>query len=254
MKILLPCYNYVYGVKKIIESIGNNFIISISDNSDNDKIRDIVHKYKNIEYVKRKPQGPVKNWNYLLNDNNNNFNIIIHDDEYLLKKDIKKIKKIKLEKDTVYFFNYKVFENKHMINFSHNNFLREFLIKNFPKLILFLNFTGPTAAYAFFNDGKNIYDKNMIWHVDLDFLYRIIQKKKIKFLDICAYTFLKNNSLTKKVIKNKLGMTIKELVYIRNKYKISLLVFNIYLIFSCILRLYFKFLLIGKKQICQIKY
>jgi len=255
MKVLLPSYNYAEGVSRSLKSINGNLEVLISDNSDDNQIQKISTKYNNVKYFFNKGRGPVINWNNLINNSIDETVLLLHDDEYLTSEEFKIIKKINFESNKVYLFNYKVIKDKYIINRSINNKFRGFLLNHFPKSILFINFIGPTAAYTFFNNGKNLYDEKLLWHVDLDFFYRIIKNKQIIFKDITVYSILKRNSLTNKIInKNKIYYTLKETFFLRKKYNLTYFDFIFYFMLAAIIRIINKIYSSFIKKKCDIKY
>ena len=245
INILIPAYNYSEGVKKILnesEAILNAVIV---DNSDNDKIYKLSSKYNDVSYYKIIPNGWQNNWNTGLDKTKNKFVILVCHDEFISKKSIKQIKKLDLSKDVIYFFNYQVYQNNKLINKSLPNFLRKHLLTYFPKLILFFNFIGPTAAYMYYNDNLNHYDKKLEWLTDVSFIYKKLKKKKILFIPINVESHIRENSLTSNISFKPL-IYLKEITYIINQHKFSKIKMVIYLIFSLMLRVLRRILFLFK--------
>lgn len=245
INILIPAYNYKEGVKKILNEIENGLNVIIVDNSDNDKISNLSSMYSNVSYNKIIPKGWQNNWNSGLNKTKNKYIILVCHDEFIPKKGIQEIKKLKLSKEVIYFFNYEVYKNNKLINKSLPNFIRKYLIIYFPKLILFFNFIGPTAAYIYYNDNLNHYDKKLEWLTDVSFIYEKLKKKKIFFMPLTIESHIRENSLTSN-INFKTFIYLKELIYMTKLHKFSKLKMMIYLIFSFLLKILRRLLFLFK--------
>lgn len=245
INIIIPAYNYVEGVKKILNEIQSDFYVIIVDNSTNEEISNLSSKYSFVSYHKIIPNGWQNNWNIGLNKTKNKFVICICHDEFIPKKSIQGIKKINLSKDVIYFFNYKVFKNKKLINKNLPNSIRKYLITYFPKFILFFNFIGPTSAYMYYNDNLNFYDKNLEWLTDVSFIYEKLKKKKIVFIPLTIESHIRESSLTSK-ISFKTFVYLKELIYIAKIYKFSKIKMLIYLTFSFFFKILRKLLFLLK--------
>jgi hypothetical protein len=88
------------------------------------------------------------------------------------------------------------------------------------KYILRRNFIGPVSSLVIKNNNLPKFDTKLRWLVDVDFYYKLINKKKIKFTDelfICA----EYNSVFSQHHENKgkiSALNKKEFYYISKKY------------------------------------
>lgn len=240
MKLLLPTYNFADGPKKIIKSIQPGIDLIIVDNSPTDVIKSLVAGNKSITYHKNlKELGPVKNMNYGLNILKSEFISIIHDDEFIGNNELKILNDLSFKNDEIYLLNFIVIKKK-KINENIRNTLRKFFIEKFPKLILFINFIGPTASVIFYNDNQIKFDENVKFMFDVDFYYQLFINRKIKFIDIGVESHHKENTVTSRTKFKKL-VELKDLIYFKKKYSIGLLKFIFYVLFSYICRAIIKF-------------
>lgn len=243
MLIVTPTYNYSEGLVNLLEVCPKSQKIYVFDNSPNESIRILCKKYDNIRYFYSKKTNITNNWNYALSNSKDEFLLFLHDDEYINQKDLKKLLSLEKDRKTIYFFKNNVFKKNIKISSGFSLKFKLLLLKIFPKLILFMNFIGPTGSFIFYNNSNNQYffDDRLVWLVDTDFFYRIFHKKKYSHLDISINTHLKTNSITSNLGFKKRILEIKELLYIKKKYKINFFKFFFYIIFSVTLRLLNKF-------------
>jgi len=243
MLIATPTYNHSKGLENLIKVCPPYQKIYVFDNSSNELIRILCKQYANIKYFYSKKTNAINNWNYALSNSKDEFLLFLHDDEHLNEQDLKKLLSLEKDMKTIYFFKNNVFKKNIKIRSGFSLKFKLLLLKIFPKLILFMNFIGPTGSFIFYNNSNNQYffDDKLEWLVDTDFFYRIFQKKKYSYLDISINTHLKNNSITSNLGFKKRILEIKESLYIKKKYKINSIKYFFYILFSVIFRLLNKF-------------
>jgi glycosyltransferase involved in cell wall biosynthesis len=224
LSILIPAYNYTAGIERILnraKELKNinkgKYEIIIYDNSENFRIYNIYKKYSyylNIYYKKNsKFGGAVNNWNSLLKAAKGKFILMLHHDEIPEKKDFfkKLIAKVETYKNyDIFFFNCLLVNNNNIIirpNFFSS--LKKFIITYFPAYILRRNVVGSISNIVFKNK-KILFDKRLVWFVDVDFYYRLIKKSKKFFffnkdnmLSFYKYHYSISNKLTNKKLKKE---------------------------------------------------
>lgn len=222
LSILIPAYNYTLGIERILsraKELKNfnkkKYEIIIYDNSENSRIRNIYKKYSylNIYYKKNsKFGGAVNNWNSLLKAAKGKFILMIHHDELPEKKNFfkKLIAKVETYKNyDIFFFNCLLVNNNNIIvrpNFFFS--LKKLIITYFPAYILRRNVVGSISNIVFKNK-KILFDKRLVWFVDVDFYYRLIKNSKNflfnkeNILSFYKYHYSISNKLTNKKLKKK---------------------------------------------------
>lgn len=238
MIILTPTFNHTKGLEHLLKTASSNTKIYVCDNSDNNSIEKLCESHYNIAYFKNKYVGAIQNWNFALKKTTNEFVLFLHDDEYFNSHDLENILKIPKDKKKIYFFKNKVFKNNKIINNGFNLNFKKYFLEKFDKLILFLNFIGPTSSYIFYNSSKNqiLFDSKLRWLVDVDFMFRLFSNKNYEFLNITVNTHLKNNSITANLGYSKLFIGFKESLYLKKKYQINIIKYLFYLIFSLFIK------------------
>lgn len=238
MIIILPTFEYTEGIKSFISIKNKSDKVFVSDASKDNKIYDLVKSDKKIKYIRNYPMGPIENWNAALRNITSEHILILHDDEYFGINDYNKLIKTKKNPKNIYMLNYEIFENSKKKNIAFPQKIQKFLLNNIPKISLFMNIIGPTAAYIFYHDLKNphYYDHKLKWLVDVEFFYRISRNKNLIFLPYKVRTNLKKKSLTNQLYKSNFKIYFQEIWYLKKKYKIFLLTFIFYLTLSFIFR------------------
>ena len=90
LTVLVPAYNSIDGVIKVIDSIKSkkNVGVIVSDDSSNPVVADAIKAYiedfkrNDYSYIKHESTGnAVDNWNFLLSQVKSKFFVIVHHDE-----------------------------------------------------------------------------------------------------------------------------------------------------------------------------
>lgn len=243
--LLIPTYNFVDGVDKILKKIYLErklfFKIIIFDNSSNDNIKNICNKYNslglNIQYKFNQPKlSPQHNWTNLLKfiyDNLKSLNqtskfyfMLIHQDDVPVDKFFfKKIHNI-LEKNCPEIISLNTIINDKSFfddRLHTESYLRHFLYKYLNKYIYLRNYFGPTSSLVFKNTlfikSSPVFNNKLKWLIDVDFYGRYLLKKRVYFSNLTIRSHSKNNifSLTSSLInKNNIQ---KEELKILNKFQ-----------------------------------
>ena len=88
MIYILPTFNHLDGLKHFTKIMSQEDKVIVFDNSKGDEIKNYCLQFNNIIYKKNHPKGPIDNWNSGLRHVEEDFVIILHDDEYLDKIDL----------------------------------------------------------------------------------------------------------------------------------------------------------------------
>ena len=248
LSILIPAYNYKFGVLRILNLIDSSLmhkieILIFDDSKNNDLINEISTFNLDILYVHNSPaRGAVHNWNALIERARGNYIFLLHHDEFPYKKnfftevlecldrdpdiDLLVLNLVLLRKD------------KHVIFFL-NFYLRKFLILKFPKYLSLRNFIGPVSTLIIKKSFCSSFNTKFRWLVDVVFYLDVLAKNpKILFSKelIIISEYQRAESITS-VLRQKIHhLSIKERLLL-NKVNQSL---NFYLS-SSLLSLLFRF-------------
>jgi hypothetical protein len=229
--ILIPTFNFVEGVKEILNRISLEryiiYRIIIFDNSTNSNIKNLCNKYKtnglNIEYKFNQPKlTPQNNWSDLLKFIYANLRsstqvtkfyfMLIHQDDiptdnFFFKKihDI-----LRKNNPDIISLNTIINDKSFFNNRLHvESYFRHFLYKYFNKYIFLRNYLGPTSSLVFksslFIKKLPKFNNNLKWLIDVDFYARFILKKRVYFSNLTIRSYVKNNifSLTSLLVNKK---------------------------------------------------
>ena len=248
LSVLLPAYNYSFGVNRILDSFSKlepslvgkiEFIIS--DDSDlilaNKDIQGITnfynHRYNfNLKYITgTKTKNPIDNWNTLLEKSSGEFKLIIHHDEFFMSHldIVNLLSMLNSAKYDVYIL--KLYTTDKFYYYDHiPNLVIRFLLKHLLSSILLINYIGPSACIVFRSFTAKKFNRRLKWIVDTDWFYRIFfRNNKIFFCDSIAIVSESNyeNSITKKIVGSKIYLKYKELVKINFKFNFLHVIFLI---------------------------
>ena len=257
VSICIPSYNQVEFLRRTIDSVLNqnytDYEIIITDDSPTDVVFNLVKKYQFIAkihfYKNEFPLGSPENWNECIRKASGEYIKIMHHDDYFsdensLSEFVKMLDAnpdanfafsativVKKEKRRIYCPTKKQIENLHRDS----------------KILFFGNFIGPPSSIIHRRDPKLVYDKNLIWVVDLDFYIRNLTKNnsfvftdKPLIINISGEShnvtrLCENNKnieiyeylyLLEKISKNNRGLLLKKvyIIFFKNlfaKYKIQ---------------------------------
>ena len=245
LSILIPTYNYSYGLERILKTFINvekrylaKVEFLISDDSNNayeaKKIHDICcfykeqYKYNLIYFEGTKSSNPIDNWNYLISKSNGLYRQIIHHDEFFSNcRGIKQLlDTINLKKYDIYIL--KIYSVKKMFIYNHlPNYLIKFLLELFPSFVLIKNFVGPSACFVFKNSCEEIFNPELRWLVDADWYYRLLIINRFRFVSSLNIYSESNrlDSITHKITEFHFLIAFRELKALKYKPKIIYLFF-----------------------------
>ena len=252
ISVLIPAYNYLNGIKKILldsDILRHDSIeILIYDNSENDDIKVFIKNLvikKNInsyrlKYLTTKTPNYIDNWNKLIQDCNGEYFVLIHHDEFFVKKNFFESF---LNSD---YNDYDLIINRCRLYKKNKSYLHFPLplmkiLLSIPKFILLKNYLGPTATLFIKSTYKQNFNRNLQWLVDVDYYYRlIIRTEKIKFSkDSIGSNLDYDKSITKKINPLINSLNKKERNIIFNDYKLNKInYFMLILIFVAVKKIF----------------
>lgn len=257
VSICIPSYNQVKFLKRTIDSVLNqsytDYEIIITDDSPTDIVFNLVKEYQlegNIQYYKNEVAlGSPENWNEAIRKASGEYIKIMHHDDYFSNENSLSefVKMLDENPDASFAFSATDVINKvkKRIHCPTNEQI-ENLHKD-PNILFFGNFIGPPSSIIHRRNLKLVYDKNLIWVVDLDFYIRNLTNNNSfiftdspliinisgephnvtrlcennKNIEIYEYLYL-----LEKISKNKKGLLLKKayIIFFKNlfaKYKIQ---------------------------------
>ena len=249
LSVLLPAYNYSFGINRILEPFSKldprllkkiEFIVS--DDSDsllaNKEIKKIINFYIhrfdfNIIYTTgTNTKNPIDNWNRLLEKSSGKFKQIIHHDEFFMShQDIEDLLGLlNSSKHEIYIL--KLYTTDKLYYYDHiPNLVIRSLLRFFLSSIVLVNFIGPSACIVFRSFIEKKFKRRLMWIVDSDWFYRIFsESNKLLFCDSIAIVSESNyeNSITKKIVGSKICLKYMELIKINFKFNFLHLIFLIF--------------------------
>ena len=238
LSICIPTYNNPLGLKKAVDSVliqtFKNFEIIITDDSeiseDYTKIIDgILILDSRIKYIKNeRPLGAPLNWNKSMEFAKGDVIILLHHDDWFVDE-------YSLEKLIMNFKGGILCANSIDVDLMTNAFVQINDKKNkyLPKLnlsssyIFKRNFVGAPSAVIFSSD-EIIFDVNLKWYVDSDFYYQKINRYgSIQYADFSSVNIGRSDSQITNSCESNLDLIIKELTYLRSKYRYNFVAFLI---------------------------
>jgi len=212
LSLVIPAYNYVDGVKRILDDLPDDFFkkceVIIFDNSNNHAVQDYVELLElPIKYERREPRGnPCTNWNDLISSARGKYIQVMHHDEYIDNFSDWNTLIDSLSTDVdLYFCKLKISKNAKL--FSHvPEILRRFVVNKCPKYLFRRNLVGPCACLIFKKNLGVLFDDRLIWYVDTEFYQKIFKAASSKeFLNsVCIYSFYRGEGTITSQIENKL--------------------------------------------------
>lgn len=199
----------------LIDQNFKNFEVVVSDNSDNDEIKNLCLKYTkklDINYFKNTRKGMAQNTNEAIQNAKGEIIKLLYMDDYLAHKDsIKNIVE-----------NFK--GNWMVTGYEHDDGIKKYN-KRYPyynkKIIFGKNTIGSPSVLTIKNENIFLFDENMTWLLDCDYYKRLHDKygepQILKNINVVIGTG--NHQMTHILSFFK---KIKEHLYLIKKYKLKL--------------------------------
>ncbi len=194
ISICIPAYKRVQYLQRLLDSIAvqtfQDFEVVVSDDSDDDSVKDLLEAYKEkfiVHYYKNQPSlGTPANWNFGISKAAGEWIKLIHDDDWFASADSLQIFADNISQQHNFIFSAyanrtletggKV-EEKHFPASWKNK-----IIKN-PLTLLAYNVIGPPSVILVHRSITEKYDERMKWRVDMDFYVRLLLQEK-------SYTYI----------------------------------------------------------------
>jgi len=218
LSILVPAYEYPFGVKRILDSILESikldpelsFECIVSDDSDTDKVQRMVkthdiNNHKSFRYYKRgESLGAADNWNFLLKAANGDYVHFMHHDEFPGTNDFFGSLVRELEAKPLFDA---LFLRCYVPTFIKNRFRP--LVNSFVRSLYFLspeglflrNTVGSPACAVIRRDKCLLFDVRLQWIVDLEWYYRILTQKNVatSFSELSYISVYRSESISSKI-------------------------------------------------------
>jgi len=229
--ICIPCYNNEIGLKRLLDSIVvqkfKDFVIIITDDSDHDKIRDLIKQYSqmDINYYKNPMRlGVAGNTNQALkiacSMNIDYLKIMYHDDCFSSSISLEMMVNV-LEKhgdiDLVFSNTFEIGRGINCERKISNEQIKK-LEENIFNLV-YENIIGAPSA-TIIRKNESLFDEYLKWFVDIDWYFRIIaQRKNFMHIDEPLITIgLSDTQLTLECINNP-AIILDESMHLYRKYQ-----------------------------------
>ncbi len=180
VSICVPVYNNPEGLRKLLESIViqkyKNFEVIVSDDSDNDKCKDIAYSFKesiNLKYIKHRATGrPGDNWNSSIENVSGEYiKMMFHDDWFTDSSSLEKFVDLLDNSKAVFAFSGSVQVSSDWRYARHIKDEDLKLIREDIRNLYIGNVIGAPSATIYRNRGIK-FDRNLSWLIDMDFYLR----------------------------------------------------------------------------------
>ena len=190
LSILIPAYNYPKGVERILIALSQEYSLNVeiivSDDSSDDKVRDICFFYKDafhsLIYKRNNPSlGAVNNWNSLLDMAQGDYCRLLHHDEFpfddnFVNKVIDTLS-INAAIDVLIMDLVLVDINTGFIRQHAPSWLRNLSVKYFPGYLFRRNIIGPVSTLIVRRSAFPRFNEKLQWLVDVELYVRLFKKK-----------------------------------------------------------------------------
>lgn len=188
VSICIPAYNNNNSLKRCLESIFSqdfqDYEIVITDDSPSNMISELIKEYNRpeIKYYKNLISlGSPKNWNAAIAKASGEYiKIMHHDDWFSTTSSLRKFVLLLDNNPDVIFASSACCDISEDMKKS-DYFIREKDKKRIEKKPIYLlkgNYIGAPSVTIFRNNQGIIFDKNLIWLVDIDFYIRFFQRER----------------------------------------------------------------------------
>ena len=229
LSLLIPAYEYAFGVKRILDRlqesniyvIKENIEIIISDDSKSDKVKDIVNKHSlkhllDIKYSKRysSDNNAASNWNSLLDTAESEYILFMHHDEFPYETNFFNSLIDKISKNNsidIFFLRCNVLLAKNLYRPHLPLILKKIYFLSAEGIFL-RNTVGSPSCAVIKRHKCPKFDERFKWIVDLDWYYRLLKTKSIKykFINLNYISVRRDESISNKMKSNVSDINIKE--------------------------------------------
>ncbi len=234
VSICIPTYNQVDKLAILLNSIRSqtyrDFEVIVSDDSTTQDVKDLLDNYADLDirYIHNYPsKGSPENWNNAISLAKGTWIKLMHHDDYFvypnsLMEFLDQIENSKSDIDFIFSATLISFEDSSKNGKYHVDLN---LINNLgkqPALLFERNLIGSPSVCLYRKKLNLNFDRSLIWLVDVEFYYRIIQTTSISYIDkTLVSTIVSTEQLSEKLRGNP-HYEIYELLYCFNKLNKSL--------------------------------
>lgn len=214
ISICIPAYKRVDYLRRLLDSIVvqkfRDFEVVISDDSDDNSVKDLVNEYNShfeIKYFHNEvAMGTPENWNCAIRKASGKWIKIMHDDDWFANDQALQV----LNDATIYNPDYLFFFSSYY-NVSGEvsqlvklNRFHQYLLRKNPLNLFKYNMIGNPSCTLVSREVNILYDKRFKWVVDFEFYMRFLNRfKKAFYIDkplikvgihdqqVTSYTFRK---------------------------------------------------------------
>lgn len=216
LSIAIPTHSMLessYFFKRCLDSLWNqsfqDFEIIVTDNSEDNLIRDICDFYGYVDYFWNERKGMAQNTNEAIKRSKGELIKILYMDDYMahdkaLEKIVHKFDGNWLVSSCKHTINGLDFFNTHEPHYSENIYIGN-------------NTIGSPSVLTIKNDEPLLFDEEMTWLLDCDYYYRMYQKYGVPVIlkDVNVILGIHDGQMTNTMGE---GRKLKEYEYINKKY------------------------------------
>lgn len=220
LTILVPAFNSYDGVTRIINNFKhrNDVEIIVSDDSNNTKVSQDIELFisklnqPEVMYLKHNStSNAVDNWNFLLNKAKGKFFLLVHHDEHFNNDFF--IDYLNKNQDSIELLVLPI-----TINHPHNitrrvaSWMQNISIKLFSSNVLTFNYLlGPTACLVVRNNDLTLFNRDLVYYVDVEWFHRIFSKLEYKNIRFFSHSRVVS-TITEESITNSIKHKIENVI------------------------------------------
>jgi|GEM_PF-6080997 len=238
--ILLPCYNYIEGVSRILDlvAVDPRICVVLADDSTDmvyaEEIESLISPLDSARFIYYKGplMGAVANWNFLLSKVNAKFFTLLHHDEVFSDLSFVDHLDQDLSSISTYVLPVKVFDenNVQRVIGSHTQKVMFYFARKFLPIF---NYLGPSSVLIVNQNIRPKFNLDLCWFVDTEWYYRVLthSANDICFLNngsfVESYAYI--DSITNSKFKSSKNISSFERVFLGNHgYKSTIIHWRIY--------------------------
>lgn len=218
LSILIPAYEYSFGVKRILDSIYQTINLDpkvsleciVSDDSSTEEVMIMIqghdiYRHESFKYFRRdKSQGAADNWNFLLNIASGKYIHFMHHDEFPESFNFFGNLVNDLEGESSFDV---LFLRCYVSTFINNRFrpLVSSIIRKIyflsPEALFLRNTVGSPSCIVIKRERVLKFDRRLRWIVDLEWYYRILKQEFIitKFSKLSYISVHRKESISSEI-------------------------------------------------------
>lgn len=187
LSVLIPAYEYVAGVKEILDSIAGSVTdrieVIIFDDSRTGHVEDMVRAHevsKKVVYCRNRPGlGAIANWNALLREAKGSYVLLLHHDEWPMGENFfgQIVERIEAEPKDIFLLDlYFSSVNDRYLYMGMPAALRLFVVRYIPAYLYRRNVLGAPSVVVLRRDFAVQFDPRLPRLVDVDWYVRIFER------------------------------------------------------------------------------